>query len=117
MNETDNPLKRVVHTQKTSLLELTQDELTQQLVALDQPAYRARQIWEWAYKNYAPDFADMSNLPKALRQELENHLALRTLNPVAQVLSAWGATSQQAKSLSKSSTLPTIWPPQIYRQR
>jgi len=108
MNETDNPLKRVVHTQKTSLLELTQDELTQQLVALDQPAYRARQIWEWAYKNYAPDFADMSNLPKALRQELENHLALRTLNPVAQVLSADGDTQKVLFQLLDGQTIETV---------
>jgi len=45
------------------------DLLERTLTDLGQPAYRARQVWEWAARGVA-GYAEMSNLPALLRESL-----------------------------------------------
>ncbi len=49
-----------------NILDFTRKELEE----LIQPPFRAKQIFQWIYQKGVEDFADMSNLPKSLRQEL-----------------------------------------------
>src|SRR5947209_3831777 len=44
--------------------------LEQRLAELDEPAYRARQIWKWTAQG-AGVFSDMSDLPLRLRSALD----------------------------------------------
>ena len=44
-----------------------------------EPAYRARQVWEWAARG-AAGYAAMTNLPRALRDVLEASVPFSTLN-------------------------------------
>jgi len=55
----------------TNLLDLNPDQLAALMRDWEQPAYRANQIWEWLYQHKATDIADMTNLPKALRERLD----------------------------------------------
>ena len=59
-----------LETGRINLLDLTLVQLTELVAAWGQPAYRAKQVWEWMYHRYAADFAAMSNLPRALRDRL-----------------------------------------------
>jgi 23S rRNA (adenine2503-C2)-methyltransferase len=43
-----------------------------------QPAYRSRQVWEWAARG-AAGYREMSNLPKPLRERLEAEVPFSTL--------------------------------------
>src|ERR1700751_4435221 len=43
-----------------------------------EPAFRARQVWEWTARG-APDYAAMTNLPLALREELASAVPFSTL--------------------------------------
>lgn len=70
-----------------ALLELGQEELAEYVQSMGQPAYRARQIWEWIYQRYALDFDAMANLPKALRTRLAEDAYVNPLTPVAEVVS------------------------------
>jgi len=65
--------------QKTDLLALTLPELQQWLVERGEPAFRAKQLYQWIYQQLATDFDSMSNLPKALRARLA---AEATIGPV-----------------------------------
>ncbi|MBU0494147.1 MAG: 23S rRNA (adenine(2503)-C(2))-methyltransferase RlmN [Chloroflexi bacterium] len=47
------------------------------------PAYRARQVWDWAYVHLIDDFQQMSNLPGPLRDRLTATFCLDPLTPVA----------------------------------
>lgn len=47
-------------------------ELTEAMADLGQPKYRAAQIYEWMHKKLATGFAEMTNLPAALREKLDN---------------------------------------------
>jgi 23S rRNA (adenine2503-C2)-methyltransferase len=52
--------------------------LTTTLDALGQPAFRARQVWEWTARG-AAGYEAMTNLPRALRQELDARVPFSTL--------------------------------------
>jgi len=67
------------------ILSMNLQELEQLMKDLNQPTYRALQIFEWLHKRFpaacgAFSFAKMDNLPKALREELENRCHLTTVS-------------------------------------
>src|SRR5690349_21380971 len=52
--------------------------LRSHLANLGEPSFRARQVWEWAARG-APSYEDMTNLPAALRSELESEVPISSL--------------------------------------
>ena len=54
--------------ENTELLGLFPEELSKELAAWKLPAFRTKQIFSWLHRGAA--FGEMSNLPKALREEL-----------------------------------------------
>lgn len=46
------------------------DELVSCLKELSQPAFRAKQVFEWLYGKFVQDYEEMTNLPSALRAQL-----------------------------------------------
>src|SRR3989440_11936067 len=48
-----------------------------------QPAFRARQVWQWTVRG-APGYAEMTNLPRALREELASAVPFSTLTVEAE---------------------------------
>ena len=65
-----------------NLYDLSLPELTTLLAEWGQPAYRARQVWEWLYRHYAGTFDEMSTLPGALRERLASETTL-TIGEIA----------------------------------
>ncbi len=65
-----------------NLYDLSLPELTALLAEWGQPAYRARQVWEWLYHHYAGTFDEMSTLPGALRERLASETTL-TIGEIA----------------------------------
>jgi 23S rRNA (adenine2503-C2)-methyltransferase len=61
------------------LYDLSLDELTERLTAAGFPAFRAKQIWHWVYRQLAPDYDAMTNLPAELRAWLTANLPLATM--------------------------------------
>jgi 23S rRNA (adenine2503-C2)-methyltransferase len=61
---------------------LTLEELNERLHALGQPSYRAKQVIQWIYGKRVKSFAEMSDLPAGLRQQLASELAFSALEPV-----------------------------------
>jgi 23S rRNA (adenine2503-C2)-methyltransferase len=53
-----------------------------QLEALAQPRFRARQIADWLYRKRARSFAEMTDLPQSLREELATKLTWGNLETV-----------------------------------
>lgn len=93
---------------RVSLLELSFAELTDFVVGLGQPKYRARQIWDWIYKRHAGDFATMSNLPKDLRAALAATATIAPLVPVTQVVSAARDTQKVLFQLPDGKTIEAV---------
>ena len=63
----------------TDIRSQTAEELEAQFRAWGQPAYRVAQLLEWLYVHRAANWEVMTNLPKALRDELRKHYLLTAL--------------------------------------
>jgi 23S rRNA (adenine2503-C2)-methyltransferase len=63
--------------------------LHERLAARDEPGFRMRQVWEWAARG-AASFAEMSNLPAGLREELAADVPFSSLEPVRDALASDG---------------------------
>ena len=68
---------------KVNLYDLEFEELTQFVLDMDQPQYRARQIWEWLYQHFVTDFSKMTNLPKTFREEIVDTAEIRQSQTVS----------------------------------
>ncbi len=53
-----------------NLRELSLNDLESLLKELGEPKFRAGQVYDWIWKHFAPSIADMTNLPKSLREKL-----------------------------------------------
>ena len=64
------------------LLTYSDAELAALMAELGQKSYRATQLREWVWKRRASSFADMSNLPPALREQLQARFGAAGLRPL-----------------------------------
>ena len=94
--------------QPTNLYDLDFDALTLFLTGLGQPKFRARQIWEWLYQQFAADFNEMSNIPKSLREELGETAVLNTAQIIATQSSSDGHTEKILSRLPDGQTIETV---------
>ncbi|MBR3437238.1 MAG: 23S rRNA (adenine(2503)-C(2))-methyltransferase RlmN [Lachnospiraceae bacterium] len=64
------------------ILSLYPEELKERLALLGVPAYRASQIFSWLHVKRALSFSEMTDLPKALREQLSGQFVIHALKPV-----------------------------------
>src|SRR5688572_2130319 len=64
---------------KTDIRTQTITELQKSFAEMGQPAYRAKQVFDWMWKLGAKGFDDMSNVPAALRQELSDRFTFESI--------------------------------------
>jgi 23S rRNA (adenine2503-C2)-methyltransferase len=72
---------------KTDILDKSLDDLKTDLISLGEMQYRAEQIYHWLYQG-ASSFSEMTNIPKALRQKLDNHYTIGTLQQLQRLISS-----------------------------
>lgn len=86
-----------------NLYDVTLLDLTARMVAFGEPAYRARQIFEWLYQNDVSDISRMSNLPAAFRERL----AVEMESPLPEIEAVSPAGDGTEKCLLRLSDSPT----------
>lgn len=93
---------------RTFLLDLAYDQLGELLTSWGEPSYRADQVWDWLYRSLATDFQDMTNLPKELRERLEEATLLRTMKPLEERVSTDGLTRKVLFVLRDNQTIESV---------
>jgi len=73
-----------------------------------EPAYRARQLWEWLYVHLATDFEHMTNLPQSLRQRLAVETTIGVPQVVDRVESPDGKTRKDLLRLEDGETVEAV---------
>lgn len=73
-----------------SLIGLSIEDLTKIVTSLDEPAFRARQLWHWIYHRGVTDFAEMTTLAKTLRAKLSDGFSLARPVPTIDLQSVDG---------------------------
>lgn len=64
---------------KKDIREISFEEISAWFKANGEPAFRARQVWEWLWQKSARSFGAMTNLSKALREKLEENFVIRAV--------------------------------------
>ena len=87
---------RITHhaSERIRLLDLTREQLRQQLAAWGQPAYRAEQIRQWLYRRVAADPAEMTDLPAELRRRMAEEAQVQLMEPAVETASRDGLTTK-----------------------
>ena len=52
---------------------LNLQELTEEIKSLGEPAFRAKQFYEWMHKKLARNYDEMTNIPKSLKEKCKEH--------------------------------------------
>jgi 23S rRNA (adenine2503-C2)-methyltransferase len=101
-------LRREDADKRPNVYDLGPDELTALMRELGEPEYRARQVLHWLYKEFVSDFAQMSNLPAALRGKLHDALRLGSAETVAQQISSDGWTRKALLKMRDGDTVEAV---------
>lgn len=91
-------------TVKASLLDFTQKELMEQI----NPSFRVKQIFGWLYHQYAQDFDEMKNIPKALKEELAQKFIVNPMKIIRKEVSNDG-TIKYLFELQDGKTVEAVW--------
>jgi 23S rRNA (adenine2503-C2)-methyltransferase len=67
---------------KPFIYDLSLEQLEAWVSEAGEPAFRAAQIYDWLYVKRVHSFEEMSNLPKSLREKLEESFQFVTLNEI-----------------------------------
>lgn len=62
--------------EKRDILSMSSDELSAALKELNEPAFRAKQIYSWLHQQCVTTFDEMTNISKALRQKLDDNFVI-----------------------------------------
>ncbi len=87
---------------------LTFEELSEQIHAMELPAYRTGQIYQWLHEKQAVSFDEMTNLPAALRGRLEERFELVVLKPVEVKVSAIDGTRKYLFALPDGNVIESV---------
>jgi len=92
----------------TVLYDLDLTQLQALLASWGEPAYRARQLWEWLYIHLADDLAAMTNLPRPLRERLAAETAIGVPAVAASQISADGETRKDLLRFADGQAVETV---------
>ncbi len=96
----------------TGLRELvgqTVEELAALLASLGEEAYRGRQLARWIYQSDAASFAEMTDLPAALRARLAESATLTRLTPLTAARADGGDTVKYLVRLPDGATVESVF--------
>jgi 23S rRNA (adenine2503-C2)-methyltransferase len=92
---------------KINVKSLQLNELQENLRVSGEPAYRAGQIADWLYKKRASSFAEMTDLPRNLRERLEQQFAFSQAE-VVRVLGSRDTTQKFLFRLGDASLIESV---------
>ena len=93
---------------KIRLYDLDFAALEALLIQRGEPAYRARQIWEWLYVHLATGLAEMTSLPLRLRDELATIATIGVPVVVDTAIGPGGETRKDLLRLDDGETIETV---------
>ncbi|MGQ9674461.1 MAG: 23S rRNA (adenine(2503)-C(2))-methyltransferase RlmN [Chloroflexota bacterium] len=93
---------------KTVLLDLDILELQEYLRSIGEPAFRARQLYQWIYTALVFDFEQMNNLPMALRRRLQQLAEVLPLRPLVRREADDGMTVKTLFELGDGRTIESV---------
>ena len=94
--------------EKIDILSLTKEELTGQITAMGEKAFRAKQIYDWLHVKKVSDFSQMSNISAQFREELSRKFCLKHLIIKKKLVSALDNTVKYLYALDDGNHIETV---------
>ena len=95
-------------TEKTDIASLSYEEILAEMEALGEKPFRGRQIYAWLHEKLADSFAEMTNLSKAFREELENRYEIRGVKMIARQISKLDPTEKFLFGLDDGNMIESV---------
>lgn len=93
---------------KTDILSLTLDELSEKIESLGEKKFRAKQIYKWLHVKKAKSFDEMTDLSENLRQTLSDHFFIYQLKIVKKLVSKRDHTVKYLYGLSDGKVVEAV---------
>ena len=93
---------------RPTLLDLSFEDLLAALVELDEPPFRATQIWRAVFKDLVSSYDETTTLPKSLRHRLESVIPWTGVTTLKTLPSSDGQTSKLLLQLHDGETIETV---------
>ncbi|MBQ8591921.1 MAG: 23S rRNA (adenine(2503)-C(2))-methyltransferase RlmN [Lachnospiraceae bacterium] len=88
---------------------LTLEELTEEIKALGEKAFRAKQMYEWMHVKLVRDFDEMTNVSKAFRDVCREHFSFTSLEAIRVQESAIDGTKKFLFALEDGNVVESVW--------
>ncbi len=90
-----------------NLLDMTCEEVTSYIISQNEPKFRGKQIYSWLYKGIS-SFEDMLNIPKSLREKLNENCTLGQLEIAEKFVSDIDETRKYLLQLNDGNYIETV---------
>ncbi len=97
--------------EKQNIFDLSKEELSEVI----KPSFRAKQIYQWLYQKYVNSFDEMKNLPKELKNQLEERYYLDPL-VIAKVEESRDGSKKYLFALKDGNTVESVLLPMKQEQ-
>jgi 23S rRNA (adenine2503-C2)-methyltransferase len=95
--------------EKTDIKSLNLDELKELMVRLGEKPFRAKQLYEWMHVKLARNYDEMTNLPKSLKEKLEEECTYMSLKEVTVQTSKIDGTKKFLFELYDGNLVESVW--------
>lgn len=100
---------------RTNLFGLSREQLQAALVALGEPVYRGGQVYRWLYGKRVRAIAEMTDLPKPVRDKIHDSYVLRWPD-VAERSQSFDGTVKYLFRLQDGATIESVYIPETARR-
>lgn len=90
-----------------NIFDLEFDELKNEITKLGEPAFRAKQVWQWIYQG-TESFDDMTNLPKPFRDKLKGLFYIGGVSIVKKLVSQKDGTRKYLLALRDGKVVESV---------
>jgi 23S rRNA (adenine2503-C2)-methyltransferase len=95
--------------EKIDIKSLSLDELKQEISKLGEKPFRAVQLYEWMHVKLARNYDEMTNIPKSLKEKLENEAVYTSLKEVTVQTSKIDGTKKFLFELYDGNFVESVW--------
>lgn len=88
---------------------LLYEEWTDWIREIEEPSYRAKQIFEWIHRKKVSDFSQMTNLPSGLISRLDSEFEFRSMKIQKSLVSSKDGTVKYLYLLHDGETVETVF--------
>ncbi len=100
---------QIQNNDKLDIKSLNLQELTEELAALGEKTFRAKQMYEWMHVKLARSFEEMTNLPKAFREQCTGRYSYTALEMLRMQESKLDGTRKFLFGLADGNMVESVW--------